>query len=98
MNNISQGLVRKYGYCPHCLCVKDARITVSVSYTGDDEKYYREIAENPTDPSWLLQWVDKYSLETNLDFQIASYYKAFIPVAIVNGTPLCPVHLWACTS
>jgi hypothetical protein len=83
----------RYGYCPYCLCIKDYTANVCVRYTSESLQH-RVIAVNPTNPVWLNNWVDTYREYDDAVFEINEYQNAFIPVAFIDGTPVCPVHLW----
>jgi hypothetical protein len=88
-------IIKQWGYCPYCLCVKDSRTSVRARYITDDGKLYITEADNPLYPIHLLKWVEDHSLETEINFMINAYDGAFIPVAVVKGTPVCGVHLWS---
>ena len=98
MNITSLNLINKCGYCPYCLTIKDARSMVRVRFTVDNiQEIINADQGTVLNPVNLLKWVEFYSDAYEVDFEIDTYRHAFIPVAILNGTPVCPAHLWTIT-
>jgi hypothetical protein len=95
-------ILQRWGLCPHCLAIKNYTTYVRVRFADAKGLSHYINADNATDPVRLSTWVYSYinNIEIDpdtLDFEINNYLQAFIPVAVINGTPVCPVHLWAQT-
>lgn len=87
--------IDRWGYCPYCLSQKSDREMVLIEYLDDEEKlFYKEHFDSPTDTLSLIQWLDKMRFMKRVDFTVNQYRHAFIPIAIINGTPVCQMHMW----
>ena len=86
-------LLDHWGLCPYCLANRNHTTSIRVHYTSENMQYVIA-AGNPTDPKYLDAWIRGFLKYEDVNFEINQYMNAFIPVAIVNGSPVCPWHLW----
>lgn len=93
ITGLQRQLIKRWGYCPYCLCIQNRQCIVRAIWTAN-ELQYNEHCEDNTNSQYVIEWIEKHIFDDNIDFEINQYIHAFIPVAIVNGTPLCQMHLW----
>jgi hypothetical protein len=92
-------ILEVWGLCPYCLSIKAISSYACVHFTDATGTTHIKYADNTTYPNQLSAWVYKYidNVEIDpetLDFEVNGYHNAFIPVAVINGSPVCPLHLW----
>jgi hypothetical protein len=102
-------LLARYGFCPWCLAIKNAQTIVvartpvryvqktdGATMTVYDTRYPHQDGVEITNPNGLITWLHKQLGEHlgAVDFEIDQTQHRFVPVAIFDGTPVCPVDLW----
>lgn len=86
-------LLGQYGFCPYCLAIKNYTTTVLARSSQRTDIAPPEVC---TDPVALSRWLhDKLGEHAGeVRFEIGDTTNRFVPVAFINGTPVCPVDLW----
>jgi hypothetical protein len=85
-------LLDRWGFCPFCIATQDSRSTVEVH----DRYKHVEVAPPGTavNPVRLTEWLHDHISQDFDHFTLDIFANAFVPVAVIASTPLCPNHLW----
>lgn len=94
ISQTSINILKNKGYCPFCVSIQNAQTLVRVNLNNTT----LQTMKNPTNPHDLIQWLDDWIGEPNwIEFTLDAISHAFVPVAVIKNTPVCPYHLWYLT-
>lgn len=93
-------LLDRWGFCPFCVAIRNTMSSVTVQYRRTPDGGHIRLDEQAppriiTRAVELTEWLYDHITEDFSTFILDEYRDAFVPVAVIGGVPLCPIHLWA---